>query len=38
MTPNNLEKCIKENNLKNIKAVVTMYLEVTQKMLKNFIS
>ena len=36
MTPNNLEKCIKENNLKNIKAVVTMYLGGYPENVKEF--
>ncbi len=36
MTPNNLEKCIKENNLKNIKAVVTMYLGGYPENIKEF--
>ena len=36
MTPETLEACIKKNNLKNIKAVMTMYLGGTPDNIKIF--
>ena len=36
MTPQTLEDCIKKNKLKNIKAVMTMYLGGTPDNIKNF--
>ena len=36
MTPETLQACIKKNKLKNIKAIVTMYLGGTPDNIKNF--
>ena len=36
MTPETLEACVKKNKLKNIKAVVTMYLGGSPDNIKNF--
>ena len=36
MTPNKLVECIKKNNLKKIKAVITMYLGGSPENIGNF--